>query len=112
MDDTFAETPTSIDSYETTDLGRPVEKADYKLGNDGGVIAFLVANRDKKNIRLEFIGDRNYKTLMHPNDVKAVAELSELARVLSAIEEIKKEQKEANLKIKFVKRKMEENPEE
>jgi hypothetical protein len=112
VDDTFAETPTSIDSYETTDLGRPVEKADYKLGNDGGVIAFLVANRDKKNIRLEFIGDRNYKTVMHPNDVKAVAELSELARVLSAIEEIKKEQKEANLKIKFVKRKMEENTEE
>lgn len=112
VDDTFAETPTSIDSYEITDLGRPVEKADYKLGNDGGVIAFLVANRDKKNIRLEFIGDRNYKTVMHPNDVKAVAELSELARVLSAIEEIKKEQKEANLKIKFVKRKMEENPEE
>lgn len=112
VDDTFAETPTSIDSYETTDLGRPVEKADYKLGNDGGVIAFLVANRDKKNIRLEFIGDRNYKTVMHPNDVKAVAELSDLARVLSAIEEIKKEQKEANLKIKFVKRKMEENTEE
>ena len=108
----LAETPTSIDSYETTDLGRPVEKADYKLGNDGGVIAFLVANRDKKNIRLEFIGDRNYKTVMHPNDVKAVAELSELARVLSAIEEIKKGQKEANLKIKFVKRKMEENTEE
>ena len=75
------------------------------------MIAFLVANRDKKNIRLEFIGDRN-KTVMHPNDVKAVAELSELARVLSAIEEIKKEQKEANLKIKFVKRKMEENTEE
>ena len=110
--DLFAETPASLDSYETTDLGKAIEKADYKLGNDGGVIAFLVANRDKKNIRLEFIGDRNYKTLMHPNDVKAVAELSELARVLSAIEEIKKEQKEANLKIKFVKRKMEENPEE
>ena len=49
---------------------------------------------------------------MHPDDVKAVVELSELARVLSAMEEIKKEQKEANLKIKFVKRKMEENPEE
>lgn len=49
---------------------------------------------------------------MRPDDVKAVAELSELARVLSAMEEIKKEQKEANLKIKFVKRKMEETPEE
>lgn len=106
--DLFAETPASLDSYETTDLGKVIEKADYKLGNDGGVIAFLVANRDKKNIRLEFIGDRNYKTVMQPNDVKAIAELSELARILTGIEEIKKEQKEANLKIQFVTRKIEE----
>ena len=106
----FAETQPSKDSYETTDLGRPVEKADYKVGvDDGGVAAFLVANKDKKNIRLEFLGDRNYKTVMHPNDVKAVVALTDLARVLSAIEEIKKEQKEANLKIKFVTRKMEES---
>ena len=106
----FAETQPSKDSYETTDLGRPVEKADYKVGvDDGGVAAFLVANKDKKNIRLEFLGDRNYKTVMHPNDVKAVVTLTDLARVLSAIEEIKKEQKEANLKIKFVTRKMEES---
>lgn len=106
--DLFAETPASPDSYETTDLGKAIEKADYKLGNDGGVIAFLVANRDKKNIRLEFIGDRNYKTVMQPNDVKAIAELSELAHILTGIEEIKKEQKEANLKIQFVTRKIEE----
>ena len=106
--DLFAETPASLDSYETTDLGKAIEKADYKLGNDGGVIAFLVANRDEKNIRLEFIGDRNYKTVMQPNDVKAIAELSELARILTGIEEIKKEQKEANLKIQFVTRKIEE----
>lgn len=104
----FAETPPSSDSYETTDLGKAVEKADYKLGNDGGVVAFLAANRDKKNIRLEFVGDRNYKTVMQPNDVKAIAELSELARILTGIEEIKKEQKEANLKIQFVTRKIEE----
>lgn len=106
--DLFAETPASLDSYETTDLGKAIEKADYKLGNDGGVIAFLVANCDKKNIHLEFIGDRNYKTVMQPNDVKAIAELSELARILTGIEEIKKEQKEANLKIQFVTRKIEE----
>lgn len=106
--DMFAQTPTSADSYETTDLGRSIEKADYKLGNDGGVIAFIAANQDKKNIRLEFIGDRNYTTYMQPNDVKAIAELSNLARILSGIEEIKKEQKEANLKIQFVTRKMEE----
>lgn len=108
VDDMFAETPISPDCYETTDLGRTTEKADYKLGADGGVIAFITANQDKKNIRLEFLGDRNYKTVMHPNDVKAIAELSRLAQVLSSIEEIRKEQKEANLKIRFVTRKMEE----
>lgn len=108
VDDLFAETPISPDRYETTDLGKAIEKADYKLGADGGVIAFIKANQDKKRIRLEFIGDRNYKTTMQPNDIKAIAELSRLAQVLSSIEAIKKEQNEANLKIRFVNRKIEE----
>lgn len=107
-DDLFAETPISPDCYESTDLGKAIEKADYKLGSDGGVIAFITANQDKKRIRLEFIGDRNYKTTMQPNDIKAIAELSRLAQVLSSIEAIKKEQNEANLKIRFVNRKIEE----
>lgn len=108
VDDLFAETPISPDRYETTDLGKAIEKADYKLGSDGGVIAFIIANQDKKRIRLEFIGDRNYKTTMQPNDIKAIAELSRLAQILSSIEAIKKEQNEANLKIRFVNRKIEE----
>lgn len=108
VDDLFAETPISPDCYETTDLGKAIEKADYKLGADGGVIAFIIANQDKKRIRLEFIGDRNYKTTMQPNDIKAIAELSRLAQILSSIEAIKKEQNEANLKIRFVNRKIEE----
>lgn len=108
VDDLFAETPISPDCYETTDLGKAIEKADYKLGADGGVIAFITANQDKKRIRLEFIGDRNYKTTMQPNDIKAIAELSRLAQILSSIEAIKKEQNEANLKIRFVNRKIEE----
>lgn len=107
--DNFAQTPTSADSYETTDLGHPLEKADYKWGNDGGVIDFIAANRNKKSIRLEFIGDRKYTTTMYANDIKAIAELSDLARILSAMEEIKREQNEANLKIRFVTRKMEES---
>lgn len=102
--DTFAETPASKDSYETTDLGRAIEKADYKMGEDGGVIAFIVANKDK-NIQLQFIGDRTYKTAMQPNDRKAIAELTELARILSGMEQIRKDKKEANLKIEFVTRK-------
>lgn len=107
VDDMFAETPTSKDSYETTDLGRSIEKADYKLGEDGGVADFIVAHRDK-NIRLRFIGDKTYNAVMQKTDRQAIVELTGLARILSAMEQIRKEQKEANLKIQFVTRKMEE----
>ena len=105
--DTFAETPMTNDSYATTDLGRTIEKADYKVGEDGGVVGFIVANQDK-NIQLTFIGDKTYRTAMQKNDRKAIVELIELARILSGMEEIRKQQKEANLKIQFVTRKIEE----
>ena len=105
--DTFAETPMTNDSYATTDLGRTIEKADYKVGEDGGVVGFIVANQDK-NIQLTFIGDKTYRTAMQKTDRKAIVELVELARILSGMEEIRKQQKEANLKIQFVTRKIEE----
>ena len=105
--DTFAETPMTNDSYTTTDLGRTIEKADYKVGNDGGVTGFIVANADK-NIQLTFIGDKTYRTAIQKNDRKAIVELTELARILYGMEEIRKQQKEANLKIQFVTRKIEE----
>ena len=103
----FAETPMTKDCYTTTDLGRTIEKADYKIGEDGGVAGFIVANQDK-NIQLTFIGDKTYRTVMEKNDRKAIAELTGLARILSGVEEIRKQQKEANLKIQFVTRKIEE----
>lgn len=105
--DTFAETPMAKDSYVTTDLGRTIEKADYKVGEDGGVAGFVVANQDK-NIQLQFVGDKTYRTALQRNDRKAIVELMELSRILSGMEEIRKQQKEANLKIQFVTRKMEE----
>ena len=105
--DTFSETPMTNDSYTTTDLGRTIEKADYKVGNDGGVTGFIVANADK-NIQLTFIGDKTYRTAMQKTDRQAFVELTELARILSGMEEIRKQQKEANLKIQFVTRKIEE----
>ena len=103
----FAETPMAKDSYQTTDLGRVIEKADYKLGEDGEVVGFIVANQDK-NIQLQFIGDKTYRTAMQKSDRKAIAALTDLARILSGMEEIRKQQKEANLKIQFVTRKIEE----
>ena len=65
-------------------------------------------NSDKKSLKLEFLGDRNYKTQMPASDIKAITEVADLARVLAGMEEIRKELQEANLKIKFVTRKMQE----
>ncbi len=106
--DTFAETPASTDVYETTDLGWKIEKADYILGKDGGVIGFIVLNKDNP-IKVEFIGERSYKATLWPADKKAIADVYALAQVLSAMEQIKKEQEEANRKIAFITRKMQEN---
>ena len=105
-DGSFAETPTSKDSYETTDMNEKIEKADYKLGEDGSVIEFLNLNKDK-NIRVEFVGDRKYTTTMTPADRQAVAGVYELAQILSAMQQIKKEQEDANLKIGFINKKKE-----
>ena len=101
-DGSFAETPASKDSYETTDLGEKIEKADYKIGEDGNVIGFLYLNKDK-NIKVNYQGERPYSTTMTPADRQAVASIYELAQLLSSITEIKKEMEEANLKIEFVK---------
>lgn len=107
-DGTFAETPASKDSYETTDGSEKIEKADYKLGEDGSVISFISSNKDK-NIRVEYLGERKFNTTMSPTDRQAAAAVYELAQILSAMEQIKKEQEEANLKIGFVNKKMERN---
>lgn len=106
-DGSFAETPASKDSYETTDLGEKIEKADYKMGEDGNVMGFLYLNKDK-NIKVQYRGEHPYSTAMSPTDRQALADVYELAQLLSSISEIKKNMEEANLKIGFVKRKMEE----
>lgn len=106
-DGSFAETPASEDSYETTDLGEKIEKADYKLGEDGNVMGFLYLNKDK-NIKVNYQGERPYSTNMTPADRQALASIYELTQLLSSMTEIRKNMEEANLKIEFVKKKMQE----
>lgn len=106
-DGSFAETPAAKDSYETTDLGEKIEKADFKLEEDGNVMGFLYLNKDK-NIKVNYQGERPYSITMTAADRQALASVYELAQLLSSMTEIKKNMEEANLKIEFVKKKMEE----
>lgn len=105
-DGTYMETPTSRDSYETTDMGEKIEKADYKQEEIKNFVEFIALHKDQ-NIRIEFIGDRKYTTTMHPTDRQAAIGIYELAQILNDMAAIKKAQDEANLKIGFVSKKKE-----
>ena len=104
-DGSSAETPNSKDSYETTDLGEHIEKADYKYGEDGGVIDFIAAHQGE-NLKVQFIGDRSFNTTMTAPDRQAAASVSELATLLSRVAELNKAKEEAQLKIRYIERRI------
>ena len=105
--DSFAQTPPSADSYETSNLGVQIEKADYKLGQDDNVIGFIYLNKER-NIKVEFVGERSYSTQMTQADRQAADLVYRLSQTLSAITQLNKEIDEAKQKIAFIEKRMEE----
>lgn len=108
-DGTFAETPVSEDVYESDDIGWKTEKADYPLGKDGGVVAFIAMNHGVQPMKAHYIGERSYVINVRPEDSEAIVQLYKLSQVLTALEQTKKEREEALRKIAFVERKMKES---
>ena len=106
-DGSFAETPAARDCYETSDLGEKIEKADFKMGEDGNVMGFLSLNRDKE-IKVQYLGETPFSYTLTAADRKACASLYELSQVLTSITTIRKEMEEARLKKQFVERKISE----
>lgn len=106
-DGSFAETPASPDRYETTDLGEKIEKADFKMGADGGVLTFIY-NHQEKPLRVQWIGERPYSTALSTADRKALVQLYPLAQLLSSMTEVRKSIEEAQLKKRFVQKKISE----
>lgn len=105
--DSFAQTPPSADSYETSNLGVQIEKADYKLGQDDNVIGFICLNKEK-SIKVEFVGERSYSTQMTQADRQAADLVYRLSQTLSDITQLNKEIDEAKQKIAFIEKRMEE----
>ena len=103
-DGSYVQTPTSKDSYETSNLGKKIEKADFKKENDGGVMEFIYNNRNKA-LKVSYIGEKPYTTAMSATDRQALTAVHEAAQQLSAISEIKKNIEAAQLKITFIEKK-------
>ncbi|MBR4845140.1 MAG: hypothetical protein IKU98_01830 [Bacteroidaceae bacterium] len=110
-DGTFAETPASEDVYESDNLSWKIEKADYPLGKDGGVIAFIAMNHGIQTMKVHYIGERSYVINLRPEDSEAIVKLYTLSQALTTLEQMKKEREEALRKIAFVERKMKESKE-
>ncbi|MDR1005097.1 MAG: hypothetical protein LBL97_08900 [Prevotellaceae bacterium] len=110
-DGSFAQTPASRDSYESTNLGEQIEKVDYRRGEDGDVIGFVGMNSDQ-TIRVTYLGERTFTTTMSADDRRAAKSLSRLSQLLTTLTHIRKEKEEANLKLEFVKRNMQQAADE
>ncbi|MGN0310850.1 MAG: hypothetical protein ACI4C3_09765 [Bacteroides sp.] len=109
-DGTYMETPTARETYESSVLGEQIEKSDFRLGEDGGVMEFIYRHA-KEKLKLEFKGDRSFTTQMTPADCEALVAVYDLAHLLDFICEMQSE-REANLvKIRFIKKQMEEGNE-
>jgi len=100
-DGTYAETPSSTDSYETTDMGMKIEKADYPLEKDGGLTAFICQHA-KENLKMQFAGDRTVNVPLTAADRQACVKVYELSQLLSEITSIKAQKEEAQTKIRFI----------
>lgn len=100
-DGTYAETPASNNVYRDSYNGIKFEQADFHYGSDSGVVNFLY-NNNKRNIKVVFVGRKNFTTSMTPSDRMALSKIYGLASVLTSIQKLKAAIDDANVKIKFV----------
>ena len=102
-DGSFASTPIARDCYETEILGERLEKSEFALGQDGGVMAFIRLNNDK-NLRLTFSGEKTFHTNLLPDDRKALVAVYALAEHLTAMAQTREGIDEAQRRIDFYKK--------
>lgn len=99
--DTFVETPLSADVYVSKNLGVTTEKADFNLGSDGGVIAFIALNKSNP-IKVELTGGAKLAYTLRPQDADAIARLYVLARCMQSLNEVKAAREEASRHLQFI----------
>lgn len=76
------------DNHKIEDGTDKWEKIDFKNGSDGGVVAFIIQNADRR-LKVRFTGKRHYYIVMEAFDKDAVVEGYELAQVLQDVDELK-----------------------
>lgn len=110
-DGTYIETANAKESYETSILGEQIEKSEFKLGEDGGIMNFIYNHRDQK-LRVIFKGEHDYSTLMRDSDVEALVAVYDLAGLLNFIYQTEQEREACRVKIEFIQKSIEKEEKE
>ena len=93
-------------NYRFSDNGNKSEIVTYKKGADNGVIAFIAAN-SKERIKITYLGDKKYVMYLDETTKSNIAKYYDFANVLSDILRLTQEKNIANIKIEYLKKRIE-----
>lgn len=109
---TFAETPVSADTYESSDALAKTERNDFVPGEtDGGVTEFIRLHAGE-SVKLEFLGDKPVAATLTAADTRAISDVYELSKALQAVRKLSTMQDETARKIAFIEKNIEKEPTE
>lgn len=101
--ESYFDTPAIDNAYEYKDLDLCYEKCNVQESREGGVAAFIAANRDSRNMVLTLNGqNRKVNVAMTAADVLAIARLYDLSQLILFVNEHKAIRQEAERRINFV----------
>lgn len=108
-DDSFIQTGHSENHYASKHMNMVTEKTEYEVGgNDNGLAEFIIYNKGNK-MWAEYIGIRPYKRQLTKQEIESVEEIYDLYKILKSLNEIDKQTKEANNKLTFFRKKLEDS---
>ena len=105
-DATYMETPSAKETYESSIMGEQIEKSDFRIGEDGGVMEFIYHHAGE-NLKVQFQGEKSYTTTMSASDRQALVAVYDLAQLLDFIYQMEQEREACYVKIRFIKNQLE-----
>ncbi len=100
--ETFVECNAPLHKYNSKHLGVHSERLDFRYGQDGGIMDFILSAEGE--IKVELSGRSKVEYTLRKSDAEAVAKVLELSRVLQSIERISAMRAEASRHIEFIER--------
>ena len=100
--ETFVECNAPLHRYNSKHLGVHSERLDFRYGEDGGIMDFILSTDE--DIKVTLAGRGKVEYTLRKSDCEAVAKVLELSKVLQSIESVSVMRAEASRHIEFIER--------